>query len=344
MISPNKINLTSYLNVAVIYEICVIPKIFRIKLKGYSHDLRVMKLTYKIQVRIIKRKKLGLSSAYIAKQFNLSTRRVEQIWQYYEKTKSYMQLKTPGRKPYRQISPYIEQKVTSLREKYRWGATYLAKYLRKKEGIKVSNGFVHDILLKNNMATPNPKKQKRRSPWIRYERTHSLTLVHLDWHFDSTLNKWMCAVLDDASRKILTGGEYDNAYEQYNIDMLDRAYYEYLSLKPIEQAITDHGAQFYANKQNEDNTATTEFQNYCSKMGIKHILCKYKHPQTNGKFEKWNDTYNKNRHAFASFQEFIDWYNNRPHGSLDFMTPNYAFYYKLQDIILGGFLNWAEKI
>jgi putative transposase len=57
-----------------------------------------------------------------------------------------------------------------------------------------------------------------------------------------------------------------------------------------------------------------------------------KHPQTNGKLEKWFDTYRRFRWDFRSFDEFIDWYNNRPHGSLDFNkleTPEKAFWRKI---------------
>lgn len=302
-----------------------------------------MRLTYHKQVRIIKRREKGLSSGYIAKQFGISRRRVEQVWSYYKKTGTYLELKKPGRKPYRRYEPYLDDKIIDLKKKYNFGATYIAKYLRDKEGIKISNGYVHNLLLKNNMAEKNKNKQKRRK-WVRYEREHSLSLVHMDWHYNPKIKKWVCAVLDDASRCILSGGEFDNAYEEFSIKLLEDAYYKFLHIKPIEQVITDHGPQFYANKQNNDNTSKNKFQICCEKLNIQHILCKYHHPQSNGKYEKWNHTYELNRHRFSSFDDFLNWYNNRPHGSLDFMTPNQAFYFKLQDLLLGGFLKWAESI
>jgi putative transposase len=303
-----------------------------------------MKLTYQKQVRIVKRKKSGLSSSYIAKQFGLSTRRIQQVWQHYVANGDYIPLKIPGRHKYRKEIVGLNDKILALQTKYRWGASYIAKYLRDKDGLAIGNCYVHELLLRNNLATTNQKKQKRRAPWVRYEREHSLSLVHLDWHFNSSLNKWVCSVLDDASRNILSGGEYDQALQEHSIAMLEESYEKFKHIKPIEQVLTDHGAQFFANKQNEENDATSGFQDYCIKKGIKHILCRYKHPQTNGKYEKWNHTYELNRKYFSSFGEFRIWYNNRPHGSLNFMTPEQAFYVKLQDVILGGFLKWAEKI
>ncbi len=303
-----------------------------------------MKLTYQKQVRIIKRKKLGLSSKYISKQFGLSIRRIEQVWKYYKEIGNYLPLTIPGRKKYRKEIVGLNEKILTLQRKYHWGASYIAKYLRNKDGISIGNCYVHDLLLRNNLAMSNLKKQKRRTPWIRYEREHSLSLVHLDWHFNSALNKWVCFVLDDASRNILMGGEFDQALQEHSITMLDDSYEKFKHIKTIEQVLTDHGAQFFANKQNEDNDAVSGFQEYCLMKGIKHILCKYKHPQTNGKYEKLNHTYELNRKYFSSFEEFRVWYNYRPHGSLNFMTPEHAFYVKLQDVILGGFLKWTETI
>jgi putative transposase len=57
-------------------------------------------------------------------------------------------------------------------------------------------------------------------------------------------------------------------------------------------------------------------------------MARVKHPQTNGKLEKWFDTYRRFRKDFDLLSEFIEWYNDRPHGSLDFdrlETPNQAF-------------------
>ncbi len=43
-----------------------------------------------------------------------------------------------------------------------------------------------------------------------------------------------------------------------------------------------------------------------------------RHPQTNGKIEKWYHTYEKSRKSFDDFDKFLDWYNStRYHESLD---------------------------
>jgi transposase InsO family protein len=42
-----------------------------------------------------------------------------------------------------------------------------------------------------------------------------------------------------------------------------------------------------------------------------------RHPQTNGKVEKWFHTYKRFRGEFETFEDFIQWYNRRPHGALE---------------------------
>ena len=49
--------------------------------------------------------------------------------------------------------------------------------------------------------------------------------------------------------------------------------------------------------------------------------------------ERWFGEYQKHRLAFSSFEEFKEWYNNRPHGSLEFehlKTPEQAFRRKMR--------------
>jgi putative transposase len=75
------------------------------------------------------------------------------------------------------------------------------------------------------------------------------------------------------------------------------------------------------------------------KEGIKHILSKVNHPQTNGKTERWFRTYAENRSQFRSFEERRLWYNNRIHLGLDRkkgVTPNEAVLSKLRTESLIG--------
>ena len=105
-------------------------------------------------------------------------------------------------------------------------------------------------------------------------------------------------------------------------------------IRTLREAITDHGSQFYANKRNREGGADHTFERFLKEAGIRHILCRYKHPQSNGKVEKWFDLYRVHRKRFRAFEEFVEWYNNRPHGSLNLRraeTPEKAFWRKMPE-------------
>ena len=146
-------------------------------------------------------------------------------------------------------------------------------------------------------------------------------------------SKYLCAVLDDASRKILEAGEFGNETTANAIVVLKKAYDECKPLYPILSIVTDHGSQFYANKRDVEGYAEHGFEGFLEEVGIKHILCGVNHPQTNGKLEKWHDCYIHHRGRYGSLEEFVLWYNNRPHGALNLRraeTPNEAFIRKMR--------------
>jgi len=97
----------------------------------------------------------------------------------------------------------------------------------------------------------------------------------------------------------------------------------------IKQCICDHGSQFVSNLGGD-----SRFVAFLGKNGIKQILCRIKHPQSNGKIEKWFDCYDRHREAFNSIEKFLHWYNDvKPHRSLKFdilETPSQAFIRKLR--------------
>ncbi|MGA9153029.1 MAG: integrase core domain-containing protein, partial [Candidatus Nitrosopolaris sp.] len=61
-----------------------------------------------------------------------------------------------------------------------------------------------------------------------------------------------------------------------------------------------------------------------------HILGRVHHPQTNGKIERFYETFQSKIQHFNSMEEFVIWYNTkRPHMSLNWdqlETPVQAFY------------------
>ena len=252
----------------------------------------------------------------------------------------------PNRRPQTELTEEEKMLIEkATKESKLDGAVTLKLYINKYYDKRIPYGKIHEFLLKEGISRPDKKKQKQRK-YCRYERKHSFSLGHMDWHESKAiLGKWVCMWEDDASRKILAGGEFDNATTKNAIKIVKEAkkvaWEEYSAL--LLALNTDKGSQFYANKSNlNGERGTAKFEKFLvEKEGIKHIPSRRNHPQTNGKGERWFRTYNEKRKEFKSFKEFMHWYNNRIHLGLNRkkgVTPNEAILNKLRpESLLGLF-------
>ncbi|MGB6531349.1 MAG: IS481 family transposase, partial [Candidatus Nitrosopolaris sp.] len=65
--------------------------------------------------------------------------------------------------------------------------------------------------------------------------------------------------------------------------------------KPLE-LLTDHGSQFYANFGEIKSVGISKYQQYLIDGKINHILGRVHHPQTNGKIERFYETFQSKIH------------------------------------------------
>jgi transposase InsO family protein len=136
------------------------------------------------------------------------------------------------------------------------------------------------------LAQKNQKKQKRRK-WVRYEREHSLSAGHIDWHEVDGTGIKVCVILDDASRMVLAGGEFSAINTENSKLVIDQLVEKYWWLCPMRELILDHGSEFGAHRIHDDGSWKSDFKNHLEKYGIRPILARVKHPQTNGKLERF---------------------------------------------------------
>jgi putative transposase len=186
------------------------------------------------------------------------------------------------------------------------------------------------------------KSKRKRKKWIRYERKHSMSLWHTDWFFYN--GKWIIAYLDDASRLIVGYGVFDEATTDNALQVLKEAIDNYG--KP-ESILTDRGTQFYASGGEKKAKGKSRFEKFLEENGIRHIVARVNHPQTNGKIERFYGTLKEKGRYFETLDEFIEWYNcKRPHMSLnldELETPYQAFLRKLPpERILGYVWRWFD--
>lgn len=286
----------------------------------------------------------GRDTDVIAKTQGVSRRRIQQLAKYYKETGKYPTLNMK-RRPKSYLSDEQKEVIEKAYNECFLGARLLRHHIKRYYDINIPQNKIHQYLLRTELAGPNPNKQKKRKR-CRYERDHSLSLVHADWSEYKDIK--LIAYEDDASRMILSLGEYEHATGENTIKTLKIAEKEALYYNAYIQEInTDRGSQFYANAGEKKKKGLSEFEKYLKKQGIQHVPSKRNNPQTNGKMERWIQEYKKHRHRFSTAEEFKNWYNNRLHGSLRLEwgeTPKEAFMRKMNPgILLGMFMGLVER-
>jgi len=98
-----------------------------------------------------------------------------------------------------------------------WKIENASPLLRAKYGVRIPHNRIHKVLRVNGRAMTQPAKQLRRR-WVRYERTHSMSLWHTDWK-QLPDNRWVIAYLDDASRLIVGSGVFQDATAEHTIQL-----------------------------------------------------------------------------------------------------------------------------
>jgi putative transposase len=178
-------------------------------------------------------------------------RTVNRVWGHWMKNKEPLTPKKFGR-PKTNLNDVDTRLILEIHKEQNSGARRPEKIIEHKYGIHIPHNAIHQVLLENGLAIENKKKKKRRKPCIRYERKHSLTAVHLDWHKSRINGKEVCVVLDDSSWFILAGGEFPAATGEASIDLVKKALEDYGEIRWIREVITDHGTQFFANKTDKN--------------------------------------------------------------------------------------------
>jgi putative transposase len=217
------------------------------------------------------------SSKWAAKHLEITQRRFQQLYKEFKETGKVPDIGLGVGRPKKKIPDDYKQIIRQQYEKTHCGAIYLEKTINTRQEIHIPHNVIHKVLLELGYADQDDSKQRRRKPWIRYERRHSLSLVHSDYHYCQS-GKYLCTILDDASREVLAAGEFDNKTTENALATLKSACKECKPYHPILAIVTDHGSGFYANKRDAKGYAEHEFEQFLMRHGIKHILWGVNHP------------------------------------------------------------------
>ncbi len=211
------------------------------------------------------------------------------------------------------------------------GARMLEDIIQRDYGVKISHNKIHRYMRRDGMASGNRKKQQKRR-WVRWERQHSMSLWHTDYKWLSSLEKWIIAYQDDASRHVMGHALVDAETAGNAVQLLDDCIQQWGTPREV---LTDQGTQFCAAGGEKKQKGLSRFERHCRELDIRHIVGRVSHPQTNGKIERLYRTLEEKLPLFKyDMGQTVHWYNHvKPHMSLIFHghydTPHKAFYRKL---------------
>ena len=139
---------------------------------------------------------------------------------------------------------------------------------------------------------------------------------------------------------ILAGGEFSEATAEAAITTLEAARRRAATWGlEIGEVNTDRGPQFFANTGEAPSSARTQFGRYLAERGIRHVVSRVNHPQTNGKLERFWREYDRHRWRYGTLEEFLEWHNDQIHE-----TPREAWQRKMPvEVQLGQFLRRVKE-
>ncbi len=227
----------------------------------------------------------------------------------------------PNRSPGRLALGFRTQ-ILQLRKRG-WGPARIALVLG------IGHSSVHRVLVRhgrNRLRLPEQKTIRR------YEKSRPGELVHLDlkylYRWKNSQREYAFAGVDDFSREAVAQIRSDRS-SAYAAAFLERLVAE-LPYR-IEAVMTDNDLIFTM-RYAFHSQRQTRFQQACRSLGIEHWRARPRHPQSNGKVERFFRTLDEE--CFAVYRprssktrmrvldEFLRYYNHqRPHLSLHGLTP-----------------------
>jgi transposase InsO family protein len=225
-----------------------------------------------------------------------------------------------------QTSSEVEDRVEALRKKHGWGGGKLSCMLRR-EGIDLPAGTVDRVLRRRGLTGPAPDG---RAALQRFERSTPNDLWQIDFkgpmQWQDAWSSTPLSVLDDHSRFVPGLAPLRSLTEEAAMPPLVACFEQYGLPTTI---LMDHGTPWWSTTNGH---GLTRFSIRLILQGIRLIYGRIRHPQTQGKVERFHRTLKASfQHrglppTFAGFVEalaaFREEYNEiRPHEALAMEVP-----------------------
>jgi putative transposase len=184
----------------------------------------------------------------------------------------------------------------------------------KAQGFDVSERQIQKVFNKYGFRM-NKRKRPSQIKFVKYEWPKPNMLWHTDWTTCPFTGMQLIAFIDDHSRFIVHAEYFLNATTENTLLAFNAAIQKYGKPGAI---LSDNGTQFTPARADKG-----PFTRWCEERGIKHILGRVHHPQTNGKIERWFGSYKLEfDERFSSMDGYLLFYNEkRIHQGINYQKP-----------------------
>lgn len=228
----------------------------------------------------------------------------------------------PQHSPKRTVEP-LEQRVVEARKQYPdWGARKL-KVVLAKQNVELTASTIQRVLARHHLI----REQDRHRPALqRFERSAPNELWQMDFkgrkHWN--LEVGPLSVLDDHSRYLIVLQALVGTRAELVREQLEQAFTD---CGVPDAMLMDHGIPWWSEMA---PTGATSLTIWLMKQGIRLHWSGYRHPQTQGKVERFHGELERAwvlRHGIGQeTQPWLDayrWEHNhvRPHEALAMKTP-----------------------
>lgn len=271
----------------------------------------------------------GINFSALCQEFGIS-RPTGYLWrQRYRNSGSLAGMRELSRRPHHiphRTPGEDEERVIVLRRKYGWGAKKLRELLLG-DSIDMKVTTINRILKRNGLIT---SKFLHHPAQKRFERSRSNELWQMDFKGDYPSGNGRCyplSILDDHSRYGI--GLY--ALPGKDTDTVKGCLIKTFENWGVPYAmLMDHGIPWWSPSNNH---GLTRLSVSLIDQGIKLYFSGFRHPQTQGKVERFHRTLNEAVHHkglpktlagwHQTLKSFLHEYNNiRPHEALQMAAPS----------------------
>lgn len=221
----------------------------------------------------------------------------------------------------------IEELVIALRREDGWGGRKIQLILEQEHGVRISARTIDRIVKREGLVEKESEKQPAR---CRFEREQPNELWQMDFKGQYRTNQGDCyplTILDDHSRYVVGLYALPNTGSEGVRERLIQTFQRY---GLPDQMLTDHGTPWWNVNRTEDGL--TQVGVLLMKQDIRLSFSGIRHPQTQGKVERFHRTMARSILHRGQPRQFSEWqlsldqirdaYNHRrPHEALNMKVP-----------------------